>query len=415
MKKTIFAACAVLSAAALHAATPQASLDAAIIPGADIVGWGTGTHHDSQFYKQVDVLSKKFDAEMMARGMDAESAAWQKKFTAFETLMKNSGFSDENFDKDASSVNFTKYFAPLEGLLKEPPEPKMPSVGDIQILVAQSLKNPVADDLVQKLAPEIIAIFSDGKPFPYIALENFTHAGAKCVRLTVDIPVDDLPFPFSASPEISEFLKFKPFAAAVLGENKVVYVGTEEEVKAAIDRANAGQKTGLTPEIRALVEGRVAGKNFLDYDDNMAWVFPDVFRKGLAKLEQIALSSGRLPPGMAPALDAAKNSRGIRLVLSWGDTLDLTLNIVLDTPERAAGFRDFMDINALNMAKMLLFQARGKNTPLADSLKAVADGDSVSIKVTVGVGDVEDFFGFIQKFNEESPFLMNDDEDEDWD
>ena len=127
------------------------------------------------------------------------------------------------------------------------------------------------------------------------------------------------------------------------------------------------------------------------------------------------MAKGRLPPGMSPVFDALKNLRGFRVVGNLGETVECAVGFSLDTPARAENFRDFMEINALSLAKIGLYQVRGKNTPLSESLKAVAEENSVTVHAAVTADDYQAFLDFSKKFAGEETTRENNEVRDGWD
>ena len=399
MKKFIIPACVAVFAAALHAATPQAAFDAAIIPGAEYFGFFDAK--TSPFAKEVRDIAIKFGEEMA--GVENNPAAGvYKNLEKFEDLMKSNGLGEESVEKAAFSVDYSKWFAVVGDALDEKPDAAAKlSIGDIGILIAYLLKEPLAEDFSETFVHKIINLFSEGAQVSWLETGAFAHGGAKGTTVTITFPEELLPVHMAMMRrEMSEFFSIKPFALAVLADNKVLLLGREEDVKAAIDRANAGKKTEFSPVAKKLMEGRFAGKSALEHEGAFFFVMPDVVRRGIGKIEKDVLAGGFLPAGMGVALEAAKHCAGLRIAMNADEKMDTVINIVLDTPERAALFRDFMDITALNLAKMALFQASGKNTPFAQSLKAVAEDDSVSLHCTVTAADYKALLDFGKKMEE---------------
>jgi len=399
MKKLLTLACAAMSAAALHAATPQAAFDAAIIPGAEYFGFASAK--TSAFAKEVQAIAIKFGEEM-AGAENNPAAGMYKNLEKFEELMKSNGLGEESVEKIAFSVDYSKWFAVVGDALDEKPDAAAKlSIGDIGILIAYLLKEPLAEDFSETFVHKIINLFSEGAQVSWLETGAFAHGGVKGTTVTITFPKELLPVHMAMMRrEMSEFFSIKPFALAVLAENKVLLLGREEDVKAAIDRANAGQKTEFSPVAQKLMEGRFAGKSALEHEAALFVVLPDVVRRAIAKIEKEVMKGGFLPAGMGVALEAAKHCAGLRIAMNADEKMDTVVNIVLDTPERAALFRDFMDITALNLAKMALFQASGKNTPFAQSLKAVAEDDSVSLHCTVTAADYKALLDFGKKMEE---------------
>ncbi len=397
MKKSLFAVCAVMALhtfAPLHAVTQQAAIDAAIVPGAGYYGSGVDTSQ-SAFSKQLEAIGNKY-MDDMGKIKDAPFAGFYKNFNVLQELSKSAGLGEDSVERFLFSVNLSRVYANAES-------GQPPSFGDVDVLGAYVMKKPLAADAMQKFIPAAIKLFADGKPTPNVKTQDFSHGGVNGVSVNVDFAgIDFLPFPGEAP-------KLPPFAFVTLGDNKVIYMGYEKDVKAAIDRANAGTKTAFTPELKKLHDATLAGAPVTKHDGLLIWVAPKALRDFATTMGDQAVAGGMLPPGMQPALDAAKNFQGLRILMDVSDKATGALNLVVDTPERAKTLRDFLEINALGAAKMGLYQATGKNLPFAESLKAVADGDSVSINFTATVDDYATFLEIAKKQLEQSPFIIEED------
>jgi hypothetical protein len=124
------------------------------------------------------------------------------------------------------------------------------------------------------------------------------------------------------------------------------------------------------------------------------------------------------PPGYQPAINAAKALQGVRFAYAYGGKFDCAVNFVLNNAETAAGLKDVIQIQALGMAKMMLFQFAGKNTAFAESLAATVDGASTSVNLSVPADDLNLFFDAFKKKMEEpafAPFFIDEDDDFDFD
>ena len=216
-----------------------------------------------------------------------------------------------------------------------------------------------------------------------------------------DMPIDKVPV----------------FAAALPADGRVVFIGLEKDVRAALDRAGAGTKAEPSAELKKLLESSLAGAPLNARDFHGAFVMPQAFRDAMAELEtKMSGVAAHMPPGMFPGIQAAKFLQGLRFANAYGEKLDGTINLVLNSAENAATLKDVLQINVLNMAKMMLFQLTGKNTAFAESLAAVVDAESVSVKYTLAAEDIDFFFNLVKgKISEPqfAPFFIDEDDGDD--
>ena len=404
-KLSLFAAAAVFAAAQLHAATPEAAMNAATVPGADVYGYADCAKvYAAPIVKKLTEFSDKLQSFMKEKAASDD----MKKFEVFKEACKRAGISEDNLAAISYSLNVGKI---IDKAIKasDGGELKIDFAEDLGILLAVSVKKPVTKDTLNKLAAEFVKILPDDftDEFPGKAeTADFTHGGATGFTFTFKIDEDDLDdMPFDKPPVLS---------IAMLAGDKVFVAGFDKDVKAAVDRANKGEKAEPSAELKKLLDSTLGGKALSKRDDYAAIVMPKAFRDKMAELES---EMKDFPiAGVVPALQAAKVLQGLRIVAEYGDKLDATFNLALDNAESANNFKDFLQINVLGMAKMGLFQITGKNTAFAESLAAVTDAASTSINFTITSADLDFFLDLIKKKLEApafAPFFMDEDDDDD--
>ena len=417
-KLTFHALAAAVAVSVLSAATPEAAFNAATVPGADLLIRSDGTKiYASPFYKKLDELSKKL-VESSAKG-DTEVL---KKFKDFFDLIEKEGLSDKNSEASVVSLAAGKAITKIVKDAKESGEPTF-SFDDFGLLVAGKYAKPLTKAGISKIVTEYLKVYPDeareilDHVFERAVTADFEYAGVPGMTLTFRMDEDDL--------EDAPFDKAPVFAYALPAEGRVLYLGFEKDVKAAIDRANAGTTAEPDPGLKKLLDSTLAKNPLATYDSHGALLMPQVFRDAMGALENMLEgANGRrsLPlPGMLPCVKAAKAIQGMRFAYAYGEKLDSITNFVLDSAENAALFKDVLQINVLNMAQMGLFQVTGKNTAFAQSLSAAADGESTSILFSITLEDVSFFLEFFQKKMDEmlsvepafTPFFIDEGDDDD--
>ncbi|MCL1887597.1 MAG: hypothetical protein FWF96_01840, partial [Kiritimatiellaeota bacterium] len=389
MSKLSFCAAAVATSATMFhlcAATPEAAINAAPVPGADVYAYSNDAKiQASAIAKQVEALTKKF--KELAKADDDAS----KQIQALQDLCEKEGLSGENLTASVFSVAAGKTISAIVKALKEDETPEL-KVDDFGLIVAVAVKKPITKanlknvfDGILKLAPET----SDKDEFlKHFAAADFTHGGVNGIAISLKLDEDDL--------EDMPFDKLPVFAVAFPADGKVVYLGMEKDVKAAIDRANAGTKAEPAAALKKILDANLGGKPLEKRDAFFAFVVPKVFRDAMAELEEQMDGADFMPPGVLPGIKAAKELQGFRSFGDYGDKLDGTINFVLESAETAAMLKDVIQINVLNMGKMFAFQFIGKSIPFTDNLVAAADGASTSVNFTVTADDVNTVFDLIK-------------------
>jgi len=404
-KLSFFAVAAMFAATHLSAATPEAAINAATVPGADIYGYA-----DCAKLNAAPIMKKltEFTEKFQALAKDKASSDEMKKFEVFKETCKRAGISEENLATLAYSLKIGKL---IEKAIKasDGEDIKIDFAEDFGILLAISVKKPVSKDTLKNLANEFVKILPEDvtEDFPgKVETADFTHGGAAGFSFTFKIDEDDLEdMPFEKPPVIS---------LALLAGDKVMIAGFESDVKAAVDRANKGEKAEPSAELKKLLESSLGGTVLNKRDDYAAIVMPKVFGNKMAELEN---EMKDFPiAGIVPALQAAKVLQGLRIAAVYGEKLEYSINLVLDNAESANSLKDFLQINVLGMAKMGLYQLTGKNSAFADSLAAVVDAASTSLNFTLTAADLDLFFDTIKKKLDTpafTPFFMDEDDDDD--
>lgn len=401
------ALCTVFLAGALHAVTPEAALNAALVPKADlVVSTKDGKINSSAIYKEIKPLFTQLQEEFIKN-----DATGYKKLKQFETLLKAEGLDEDNIDVSAVSCSLGGLYAKFAPLLNNNTgEPPQVSFDDISLVSASSLKKPVTEDTLKKVVESFAKTFGEKEleELNGLTTKDFTHAGVKGLNLIITPQKDNVPIESLARPVT--------ITLALLADNKVLFLGLEKDVKAAIDRAKAGTKAEVSAELKKLLDTPVAGGALAKHDAYFAMVVPKLFRDWVAKTSAQFMDgpmAGQLPAGVLPGIEAAKNLQGVRSTASYGQKADVNINFVLESPERAKAVKDLLEINVLGMAKMTLFQMLGKATPFTESLKSSADGSSTTLSCSVTADDCKTFVDFIKtrlsSGGQPAPFLIEED------
>ena len=397
------AACVAATTFQLSAQTPVAALAAATVPNADVLFHSDNAKtRAAPIYKSLEEVGKKI--QELAAKQDEDSAKIMK---GFQELCEKEGFSSENLETTVFSASFGKLVSEIIKAAKAGDEPEL-KVDDISFLLAASVKKPVTTGNLKKIAAGMVALIpgDDKEMLDKIVTADFEHNGVSGMSLTFKLDADEL--------KDSPFDKVPVFAVALAADGKVVFAGLDSQVKAAIDRAKAGSEAEASAELKKLVQSTLAGEPLNKRDVFGAFVMPQAFRDAMADL---AKDMEDFPmPGVVPGIQAIKTLQGVRIAQAYGAKFDCSINLVLDSAETANSFKDVLQINVMNMAKMGLFQLTGKNTAFAESLAAVADGASTSINFSITAEDINLFFDLLKKKLEEppaKPFFMGMDDDDD--
>jgi len=421
----------------LRAATPEAAMNAAIVPGADLHAEykNLAKIYASPVYKQILAVTERymqFMQEMMKNA--GQDMPFDFDFKAVMALGDKHNLGVENYDGCVYSLAINPFIARCVALAKDGGD--ITHIDDLRVLFACSFHKPVTKENLRGYFNELVAFgvklaksmevdteeiekFLAEAP-EHIGVTDFTHGGATGFNITPKPDEDDRKdFPLEKIPVLS---------IALLADGKALFIGLEDEVKAAIDRANAGEKAEPSPALKKLLDAPLGGKPLAAREEVFAYVVPQLFRDFLTDVTK-DLKDEDLPlPGLKPAINAAKNLQGFRGFGEYGDKMDCVMSFAFDTPERAVEVRDFLQINVLNMAKMFLFQLVGKNTAFAESLAAAAEGDSASIALSLSGDDLNLFFDTFKKYiekmraqfrdtfppglREPAPFFVDEDDDE---
>ena len=378
-----FIALAVAAAAShLHAVTPQAAMDAALVPGADFhaascpakISASAIGRHITRATKETDAIpADVFDA--LSQGLEDGPPQLRFLLATLKSSLEKLGVTADNIEQVTASANTgTISLLSLQSadditavLFKAPVDPQVlrQCLGDILGAV-----NAVAAGLGPKAA-EVMR---------RLTLSGVAHGNAAGAAITFKIHNDD------DDPAVS---------FALLADNRVLVVGFQDAVNAVIDRANAGQKAAPSPKLAKLLDARFGGPLVPPPDACFALAIPKMFRHiGVEALNQTA---GSVPPEYQAVADAARGLLGFRVTTAYDGKARAAASVLLNDPGRAAALRDFLHINLLGMAKMGLFHFAGKNTAFAESLAAVADGDTVSILAEITAEDIEFFLEKIKE------------------
>ena len=388
------AALAVVLSGCGKSVSSDAAIKAAIVPNADIVYYADYAKiNASAIAKEGAVFVQSFQKTVSGVMGDDKIAELMK-------LVESEGLTEANALTATASASVGKFMTAADAYDSDEEGSAKPSENDLSVLVAYSFSKPVSKDAVKKITAEFLKINPDAQEEwdEMFKASDFNYAGVNGYTFTAQMDAEDL--------EQSPFEKAPTFALAFIGGGKVIYAGFEKDVKAAIDRANAGKTAAPSAELKKLLDSTLGGSVLTKHDFYFAFAAPEMLR------EQLPAMAGMLGED---AVEAAKTFQGIRLAATYSDKANVTLNLVFGSNEIAEKIKDMVNIQVLAMAKMMLFQTAGKNLPLADSLTATADANSTSISFTITAADI----AFIKEQLDSGalPFGggMDDDDDYDYD
>ena len=413
-KLSVYAVALASIATAFHlsAATPEALMNAALVPEADAYFYS----NDAKVYASaITKPIEEFGTKLAKLIQDADSATPKVNLQALEDTLKRLGLANENIEASALSAMYVKLVEKGVKQFQEDLDEKF-STDEMSALFAVAFKKPVTKENLNQIIPEIKKLLpADAdldEVLEHLAISGFKHGDATGYTFAVKVDEEDF--------EDMPFVKPPVFVLAICAEGKVILLGFERDVKTALDRANAGTKAEPSAALKKLLDSTLANKPFAQYDCYGAFVVPQAFRDQMVKLEKQMADNSYLPPGVMPGIKAATVLQGMRFAQTCADKLDFAINFVLDTPDSATTLKDVLQINVLNMAKMGLFQLTGKNLAFAESLNATADANSTSMNFAITVADLNFAHEFIEKKIKEpraAPLFIDEDwdDDEEWD
>ena len=393
MSKPVFRILAAALAAGglqLHAVTPEAAVSAALVPGADFFAYANSAKiQNSPFVKHIENLAKSESP------VPIEALLETPQFAPFKSAIDK--FTGNSLKQASASGVFTSlasYSFDNNGLLVclvfEKPVDK---AALRELVTAFGKFAGEAIDSIPNADKNVTDFF--GRVKNRLQLSDLTHGGATGINVAYKLLNDP------DDPVLS---------LALLADNKVLYVGFEQTVKAAIDRANDGKQAPVSKKFASLFAPNFGGARFAQYDACGIFVIPVALRYLIAEIEPAI--ADQIPPGFQSAANAVKGLQGWRFAYACGDKLDVAFSVLLNDPGRASALKEFLEINFIGLAKAQLFQFAGKNTAFAESLAANATANATSIQFTVTTADIDFFVELAKKQLGDTPLPFFNDEDD---
>ena len=321
-----------LAVAQLHAATPEAAMEAAWMPGAD-VALNIGVSKILASELTVPALSAyiKIKAFVTREGGDfiemvddvfatfnAETFTLSDVMTVFVSGVSTAG--NKNFQLEGSmAIQFEK---PLE-------------VESLRKWAAAIMKNVDAQDAVMES----------------------TETGARWVCDPHKVRFD------------------------LLAGGRVAYVMLEEEFNTALARVEAGTRAEESPALKALLDERPARRGaHIALSEKPVRFFCKMLYNNLR------MSYGAVHENILANLNALN---GVTLGVDCADSLVAEMTLVFDTPEQAEFTAGFMSSVGFGVAKFYLFNCAGAVIPVMDSFEVSTHGTTVVLKAEVVAKDLE--------------------------
>ena len=332
-----------LAAAQIQAATPEAAMNAARMPEADVVlNISVAKIAASEFAKPALAFFEKGKA-LVAREEKEDVA----RLDAFIKTLK-----DENFSlADFKTVTFAY----------DTDDGDMPPF-------AIHFEKPLALEFLQKHAPVMIAWMEHG-------LEDVTiEPVAKGVRWTNRACNDNY------------------LATLPLDANTIVYVGGEDLVKDAVKRLEDGKQAGFRPAMKILLDETLTRRDAylaMSHSEELREIFDDMIFWGLDFDEDTPV--GKKIKAAINALD------GVTAGLDCAEKMSVTAALVFNAPEHAAFAGEFVSAVGFGAVKSGLFNLTGVAMPFMDSLKVSTQNQTVTVTAEVVAKDLEILLAGLEK------------------
>lgn len=163
----------------------------------------------------------------------------------------------------------------------------------------------------------------------------------------------------------------REITVALLDNGTAAYLGTDAEVKAALDRATAGTPAPLLPAMQTVLGGVGSGTQ-----TSVFFVPADAMR---AKAKENATKMQGQNPMLAGALQAVGGLQSVVFGAKGAERISVHLTGTFTAPEEGVQMKTMVDGMVLGMGKMLLMQAIGHPIPFIESLSSRQEGNAVSL------------------------------------
>ncbi|MCK5804671.1 MAG: hypothetical protein KAI66_17670 [Lentisphaeria bacterium] len=169
---------------------------------------------------------------------------------------------------------------------------------------------------------------------------------------------------------------------ALVGGGRVLYIGNEVQVKAAVDRLLAGKFAPMSIAMKKTLAFVPEAAQF-----RLAFVPTQGMRDWIVER---AVGAEQKQQPMAIGIRGMAGIRGVAMQVFAKKMLDCQIRLGFENSTQAQQVQGIVDVMALGMVRMGLMQAAGgKPLPLMNALKCVADGTQVAIKAPLTYADVE--------------------------
>ncbi len=370
--------------------TPEAAIDAALVPGADFYAYqNIAVINASAVHQwQVDINTKI--QNILAQ--DDQNPNVYDSIMQLQALAERLGLAPDNLDQSVVSAAFATFVTNTIPLFNERNFSDI-SFDDLRFIAGLTFKQPISPNAPREFFDDIHKRLVDSDPtmaddieklHQYVTVSDFSHGNAAGVNITLK-GVEENDFGIPAD-------KVPTFSLALLANGRALYMGFQKDVNAAIDRANAGEKAALSAGVQKLLDTPL-----VRHDSLTAVVVPPVLSDVLMRFGN-PFDDDAIPVGLKPVVNAVMALQGVCAAATYGDEYNGTLTFVFDTPERAVELKDYIQINVLGLLKMALFQFIGQNTACAESLVATVDGNAVTIHCNITAADLDVCSSVIEKW-----------------
>ncbi len=361
-KLSILAACII--AVSLHAATPEAAMNAVRVPNADSVvvinvakiNASASFKHASFFYEtllhniahkngitdQLEKVQNILKTENLTLADVKTFAFYGSEKKRNEQIRQRTKMMQETSQTDNDRSDTEKSFEPLA-------TPVWVS--------AILLEKPLKPETFKKLATAIM----QQKP--------------KQSFISVSIEVMDK--------SVRRTDGNTSYLIALLGDDKVIYSGDELSVKAAIRRAEADRRAGDLPLMETLLDDKLTQRDLYVASIRAEYLNPEYIPPPLYFVFKI------IPNAPESIRNAAKAFTNSSISMDFTDKQTATINVNFDAPEPAAVFGDFLSGMGISGIKTALNTLAGVNMPLMETLKTSTDGKTVSLTCEISMQDID--------------------------
>ena len=260
--------------------------------------------------------------------------------------------------KDYDKLTLAAALGKVDFAADEPPEPE-----DIDVALGVSLAKPLTLETLR----EVIKQLQEAEDLE-LAVRSATHQNTDLL----------------VAKDTSEGTEQDVEIGMTMIESETVFIGGFlPDVKAAMDRAAAGQTAELAANLKKLQDGMQPGTQL-----SCLFSFPEALRERIRTEAAKSAAAGQM---QAQALMAMRSMTGLALSVAMDETLSVRLSAVLGSPEDATQLRSIVDTMVISGAKMgLSMMLGGKPVPMLESLRAEATPDGVvTVSAAVTVDDIQ--------------------------